>query len=283
MSVSDIESAVFSADDINDTPILGGVKSYITNALKPKSSDEATHVFHRNLIGLKITFLVIVLLAAVYNQYIYRKQDGKTHILKDAKFWIECLVVGLSMSLSTLLLIMTRDKNLIGSSGINWKPIIVKCLSLGVVFFVLNILFELSGLYAPYYESENEELKDPETGKPVSPNKRAKTSFTDAIFTIVVIVIFIVLANMLWSMVVAHDTTTNYNFGLERYKWLTAPVEAILFAAIGAAPLFLIASNRSGKVTTKTAGEFGLFTAKYAIVYLGLQLSGTFSEWFGKQ
>ena len=87
---------------------------------------------------------------------------------------------------------------------------------------------------------------------------------------------------MLWSMIVARDTTTNYNFGLESYKWIYMLVEAVLFAVIGAAPLFLIAKNRTGKISTSTAKEFGLFVLKYLIVFAGLQLSGTFTEWFKK-
>ena len=282
MSASDIESMLFSAESVDKTPVIGTVSTYLKDVLKPKSSKEATHVFHRNLIGLKILFLVIVLVAALINHFKFSKQTGKTFILRKPMFWVECLVVGLSMSLSTLLLLLNRDKNLIKSSGINWNSIIVKCLSLGIVFFILNIIFEISGLYSTYYETLNEQAVEPPSEKPVSPIGRAKVSFTYAIYTIVVIVIAGVLINMLWSMIVARDTTTNYNFGLESYKWIYMLVEAVLFAVIGAAPLFLIAKNRTGKVSTSTAKEFGLFVLKYMIVFAGLQLSGTFTEWFKK-
>jgi hypothetical protein len=282
MSASDIESMLFSAESVDKTPVIGTVSTYLKDLLKPKSSKEATHVFHRNLIGIKVLFLVIVLFAAIINHYKYRKQSGKDAILKKPLFWVECLIVGLSMSLSTLLLIMSRDKNLIRHSGIKWNSIIIKCISLGIIFFILNVVFEFSGLYSTYYESQNESAIEPPSEEPVSPIGRAKVSFTYAIYTIVVIVIAVVLINMLWSMIVARDTNTNYNFGLESYKWLYMVAEAILFAVIGAAPLFLTAKNRSGKVSNKTAKEFGLFVLKYLIVYAGLQLSGTFNEWFSK-
>lgn len=268
--------------DNEKIPIVDKVSIYLKDLLKPKNSQEATHIFHRNLIGIKILFLVIVLFAAIINQYKFRKQTGKDAILKKPLFWVECLVVGLSMSLSTLLLIMSRDKNLITQSGINWNSIITKCLSLGIVFFILNIVFEFSGLYSPYYESQNEaEIETPEK-QPVTPVGRAKVSFTYAICTIGILIIVAVLIKMLWSMIVAHDTITNYNFGLESYKSIYIIVEAVLFAVIGAAPLFLIAKNRSGKVSDKTGKEFGLFMLKYLTVYTGLQLSGTFTDWFSK-
>jgi len=104
--MSEIKDIVLSSDPINETPVVGTVKSYVTDALRPKSKEDAAYAFHRNLMGLKIIFLVLVLFAAIFNQLIlYRKQSGKTNVLKKPLFWVECLVVGLSITIPTIILL----------------------------------------------------------------------------------------------------------------------------------------------------------------------------------
>jgi H+/gluconate symporter-like permease len=280
--MSQIKDIVLSSDPINETPVVGTVKSYVTDALRPKSKEYAAYSFHRNLMGLKIIFLVLVLLAAIFNQLIlYRKQSGKTSVLKKPLFWVECFVVGLSMTIPTILLLVLRDKHMVVNDQIDWKSIIIKGVVVGVVFFIANILFELSGLYSSFYEKENEkENKKEEDTK--TPNERAKTSFTNALLILAGLVVLVVLVNMVWCTIVARDTSTNYNFGFDSHKWVVFIIEMLIFAVIGAIPLYLIAQNRSGKVTGHTTLEVFIFCAKFIFLFLGLQLSGTFTYWFDK-
>jgi hypothetical protein len=278
---TDLKDVVLSSDPIQNTPVVGTVKSYITDALRPKSKENAAYTFHRNLMGFKIIFLVIVLFAAIFNQLIlYRKQSDKTHVLKKSLFWVECLVVGLSVAIPTMLLLILRDKHMVINNQIDWKPILIKSAVVGVVFFIANILFELSGLYASFYEKENEK-KQVIDNEPKTPNERAKTSFTDSLLTLALLVVVVVLVNMLWCMIVARDTTTNYNFGFETHKWSVFAVEMLVFCVLGAVPLYLIAQNRS-RVTKHTSEQVLIFCAKLIFIFLGLQLSGTFTYWFDK-
>jgi hypothetical protein len=277
-----LKDVVLSADPINDTPVIGVVKSYITDALRPKSPEHAAYTFHRNLMGIKIVFLLLVFFAAIFNQLIlYRKQSGKTHVLKKPLFWVECLVVGLSTSLPTILLFILRDKHMITNNNIDWNHIITKTIVVSFVFFIANILFELAGVYASFYDKENEKQIDTKDD-PKTPNERFRTSFINAILTLAGLIVIIVVVNMIWCAIVAKDTTTNYNFGLESHKWIVFVIEMILFAIIGSVPVYLIAQNRSGKISKKITANFGMMCLKFIIIFLGLQLSGTFTYWFDK-
>jgi len=259
-----------------------------------------------------------------------------------------------------------KDKvmNWINRFGIKYRPL-KKALILGVVFGTLNVLFEKAGLYAPYYETQNEvrvghekivklydlvkdradvqpeikalvlklrdlqqeespkaitdkineyvdaidntsatpairavSLKNPETLKFIqaiivpdesaiesTPVTRAASNMKNAVLVLVVIIIIGVLVNMLGSMVKARDMSTDYNslFGInfQKHKALSFVAEANIFAVLAAVPLFVIAKNRGAVVSKHVVQEFGLFTGKFLLVFLGLQLSGTLAEWFG--
>ena len=364
---STAEAAKQEAKEEANNPLWATIKSQLRNIFTPKDHAHASEVFHRNLMGLKVFFILLIIVASAVNVLKYKSVQNKNKILKKGMFWFECIVMALSVMVPTLMLTYLRDKEWYKGyqSGTTsaWQPW-KKAIVLGGVFFVLNIFFELSGLYATYYEAENEKRVDhnrveklydlllkvkadprivdvvgkirdtpvdqsekehieqidtwvelskseqPPTAQPdkdtqfaqqnkdtlifvqavlapdqaeTTPNRRAITSLTYSVDIILLIFVVLVVVNMLMSMIVARDMSTDYNFNLQGKKSFVMVGEALLFGIIAAVPLFLVAKNRSGKVSSGTAAEFGLFAAKFIILFLGLQLSGTLTHWFGSK
>lgn len=97
----------------------------------------------------------------------------------------------------------------------------------------------------------------------------------------VVLFVYCVLV-MLMSTVMVHDTNPGYTKFSMLPSSLIFFVEMLLFGAISAVPIYLMAWDRD-RLSAHTSLEFLIVTGKFALLHIVLQLSGFYTHLFSNQ
>lgn len=246
----------------------------------------AFNLFEKNLTFVKVFGILFILIVALTNY----KQTKYTGIIKtkSKEFSIESLMFALSTVFPFLILTFLRNNKLSG------KVIFAICVILGIVFFVLNYLLEMTGLYGITFHGDEQHKKEEEKVKehmgdndnpkdepanPLVENLKKSVSISSQLVVASAIVIPILI--MLFTAFVVRDTNPDYVRFKSSPKLVVFIIETILFGALSAGPIFLMAKNRDS-LTPETKKEFGLVLVKFALLHVLLQISGFYRHTFKK-
>lgn len=169
------------------------------------------------------------------------------------RFLSECLLVGGSAIVSSLVLVLTR----IGFNKINAK-ILNGFLTVFMIFFIFHMLMEMSEFNNSEYFSQ---------------------FMTDNKVFVGIIgscgILMTLLAIKIWDFNIAKNNNCEYT----SYGWFKFLSEAFAFGAINAVPTVLISKDRNeGKVNIE---ECGYAFALYSIGYVLLEAGGFFKHTIG--
>lgn len=265
-------------DDIGkDEGFISKVKEVLNDLTNSMSNKEyAFEMFEKNFLFLKSFGLVFLIILAVVN-YVYYKNSGLISD-KPLLFFAESVVFGMSGVIPFLILCYFRNKNYF-----NNKQIFNASVALFLVFFGLNYLLELSGIYPAIFSKEEDNNKDKESNKDDNPdNKDNYSNLKTSLGTtsdIILLTIFIVsVFSLFFATAFVRDMSPNYaNDSLPTYALFI--IEMLLFGVISAVPVFFMASNRD-VLSTNTTKEFLLIVVKFSILHCLLQLSGFYTYLF---
>lgn len=274
--MSDLSSSSLDSSSIEEITARKSVSHGIMANLKNLVSafgdkKEAFMLFEKNLLFLKGFGVFFLLTMALINWYLNNKSLG--FVAKDQKrFAIESLVFALGGVIPFLILVFLRNEAM--SAG----KIVFSVIFLLVLFVAINYALEISGFYAVVFEYNKEEKeKDIATTDYTSQFKRS-FSYTSDLF--MSITFLLALLCMLFASLLVHDYHPRYI----RLTGIPTPIlfiiEMILFGAISAVPIYLMAHNRDRLDAKHTSIEFLLITAKFALLHCILQLSGFYTYTF---
>jgi hypothetical protein len=264
-----------------DEGFISKVKEVLTDLTNSMSNKEyAFEVFEKNFLFLKSFGLVFLIILAVVN-YVYYKNSGLISD-KPLLFFAESVVFGMSGVIPFLVLSQFRNRN-----HFNNNQIFNISVALFLVFFGLNYLLELSGIYPAIFgkEEDNPDKSD----KSDNPDKSDKSDDQDnyshlktslgTTSDIILLTIFIVsIFSLFFATAFVRNMSPNYNSdSLPTYSLFI--IEMLLFGVISAVPVFFMASNR-GVLSSNTTKEFLLIVVKFSLLHCLLQLSGFYSYIF---
>lgn len=259
-----------------DEGVISKIKAVLED-LKDSMSNKhyAFEVFEKNFLFLKSFGLAFLIILAIVN-YVYYKNTGMIS-KKPLIFFAESCVFGFSGVLPFLLLCFLRNNNYF-----NKNQILNASIALFLVFFGLNYLLEMSGIYPVLFKKEenntnnnnNKDDKDDEYNFGDLKKSLGTTS------EVILLIIFIVsIFSLFFATAFVRDTSTNYNRFENTSSLLVFGVEMILFGVISAVPIFFMASNR-GVLSSDTTKEFLLIVVKFSLLHVMLQLSGFYTYLF---
>ena len=259
-----------------DEGIISKIKSILTD-LKDSMSNKhyAFEVFEKNFLFLKSFGLAFLIILAVVN-YVYYKNTGLIS-KKPMLFFTESCVFGLSGVIPFLLLSFLRNNNYY-----NKNQIFNACVALFLIFFGLNYLLEMSGIYPVIFKKEDD--KDDKDDKDDNYDKDynfkdLKKSLGTTSEAILLIIFIVSIFSLFFATSFVRDTSTNYTKFQSMSPYLVFGVEMILFGVISAVPIFFMASNR-GVLSSNTTKEFLLIVVKFSLLHALLQLSGFYTFLF---
>jgi len=283
--MSDVKEAVteiFSgpkSDAGEDEGVLSQIKQFfvdINEAMKNKTV--AFDVFEKNLLFLKGFFLVLFIILALVNYFSY-KTVGLIST-KPGLFAVESMIFGLSGVVPFVLLCYLRNQ------VYSLKKIVILSAVLFVVFFILNYLLELGGVYAAtFYPVTTDEtaaetvVEQDENKVPYSDKLKTSLSRTSDIVTAGLIIGS--LCALLFSACFVQDFSPSYTHFKNLNPSIVFFVEMLLFGIISAVPIFFMAFNRNA-LSSNTAEEFFLIVAKFSVLHCMLQVSGFYRHIFSK-
>jgi len=261
-----------------DEGVVSKIKSVLED-LKDAMSNKhyAFEVFEKNFLFLKSFGLAFLVILAVVN-YVYYKNTGMIS-KKPLIFFAESCVFGFSGVLPFLLLCFLRNNNYF-----NKNQILNSSIALFLVFFGLNYLLEMSGIYPVLFKKDenntnnntnNDTNKDDEDYNFGDLKKSLGTTSEVILLIIFVVSIF----TLFFATAFVRDTSTNYSRFQDTSSLLVFGVEMILFGVISAVPIFFMASNR-GVLSSDTTKEFLLIVVKFSLLHVLLQLSGFYTYLF---
>lgn len=239
------------------------------------SREVAFDLFNSNLLFLKGFGFLFLIFMAIVNYEIHGKKTGPiSHT--PYKFFLESCVFAICGVIPFLLLVYLRN------GVINTQEVIKWSLMLFVAFFALNYLLELCGLYAILFDYNENETSSDGGGSDDTYVANFKQSFSyTATFFMIVLFVYCLLV-MLMAVFMVHDTNAGYKKFTTLPSFLVFFVEMILFGAISAVPIYLMAWDRD-RLSTHTSFEFLIVTAKFALLHVILQLSGFYTHLFSNQ
>ena len=268
-----------------ENPITGkdeGVLSKlmkIINEFKGSISNPhfAFEVFEKNLLFLKSFGLAILIILAIVNYYSYKNVGLISK--KPGLFTLESGVFGLSGVVPFVMLCYLRN----GGHFTN-KQVLHYSVAMFIVFFLLNYVLEMGGLYSATFYDKTESNKKAEDA--ISANE-ASLSYSDKFMNslgrtsnVVMILIFISsFIMMLFSASMVKDFKPSYVRMTNLNPYSIFVVEMLLFGIISAVPVFFMASNR-GALSNHTVKEFSLIVLKFAALHCILQASGFYTYMF---
>lgn len=262
-------------DDGKDEGVVSKLMSILTD-LKDAMSNKhyAFEVFEKNFLFLKSFGLAFLVILAVVN-YVYYKNTGL--ISKNPMlFFAESCVFGLSGVIPFLLLCFLRNNN-----HFSKNQIFNASIALFLVFFGLNYLLEMSGIYPVIFKKEddnNNKDKNDDTNEDYT-FKDLKTSLGTTSEVILLTIFVVSVFSLFFATAFVRDTSPNYSRFQDTSSLLVFVVEMLLFGVISAVPIFFMASNR-GVLSSDTTKEFLLIVVKFSLLHVLLQLSGFYTYIF---
>lgn len=261
-----------------DEGVLSKIKSVLED-LKDTMTNKnyAFEVFEKNFLFLKSFGLAFLIILAVVN-YVYYKNTGMIS-KKPLIFFAESCVFGFSGVLPFLLLCFLRNNNYF-----NKNQILNASIALFLVFFGLNYLLEMSGIYPVIFKKEENNTnnnKDDNDNKDDSDYNFGdlKKSLGTTSEVILLIIFVVSIFTLFFATYFVRDTSTNYSRFQDTSSLLVFGVEMILFGVISAVPIFFMASNRD-VLSSDTTKEFLLIVVKFSLLHVLLQLSGFYTYLF---
>jgi hypothetical protein len=237
----------------------------------------AFEVFESNLVFLKSFGVSLLILLAIVNYLSYKNVGLISE--KPGLFAAESAVFGLSGVVPFVMLCFLRG------GRFDTKQIATFSVVLFVVFFILNYVLEMGGLYAAtFYEQTEEKAKAEEEARKI---EEANMSYMDKLKSSLSktsnIVLLIVFGSSIICMLFAAACVKDLRPEYARFKgvspYIIFAVEMLLFGVISAVPIFFMASNRNA-LSSHTTKEFLLITAKFAALHCVLQASGFYTYLF---
>jgi len=232
-----------------------------------QSPNVAFEVFEKNLIFLKGFAAVLIITLAVVNYLTYK--DVGLISKKPLLFFAESVLFGLSGAIPFLMLCLFR-RNIYTN-----EKLITIAIGLFIVFFAMNYMLELGGVYSAAFYSEEVDGSHPKKPEEVMTYaEKMKSSLARSSNIMVMILLVLCLFMVVFSAYFVKNYSTDYK------DWaspIPVPVvfvtEMLLFGAISAAPIYFMAYNRNA-LSKSTTKEFLLITAKFSILHCLLQVSG---------
>ncbi len=252
-------------DQVKDN--LNQVNQAFTN------KEVAFDLFNNNLIFLKGFGLLFLVCMAFVNYEIHGKKTGPI-TQEPWRFFIESLVFGLCGLIPVLVLYYLRN-----NGSVSMSTVVKWCVTLFGIFFLLNYLLELCGFYAVVFDYNPNETPAPENDREVAYSAEFKQSFSyTATFFMTLLFIYCFIV-MILAVVIVRDMQPNFT------RFTGAPpiavffVEMLIFGAISAVPIYLMAYNRD-RLSFDTTIEFLVIMAKFSLLHVVLQLSGFYNYLF---
>lgn len=264
-------------DDGKDEGVFSKLM-YILTDIKDSMNNKhyAFEVFEKNFLFLKSFGLAFIVILAIVN-YVYYKNTGL--ISKNPMlFFSESCVFGLSGVIPFLLLCFLRNNNYFTKN-----QIFNSCIAIFLVFFGLNYLLEMSGIYPVIFNKEEsndskDNLKKDNSNEDYTFND-LKNSLGTTSEVIILIIFVISVFTLFFATAFVRDLSPKYSHFKDTSPLLIFGVEMILFGVISAVPIFFMASNR-GVLSSNTTKEFLLIVVKFSFLHILLQLSGFYSYLF---
>jgi len=236
----------------------------------------AFEVFEKNLLFLK-SFGIAILILAIVNYYSYKNIGIISK--KPKLFALESGVFGLSGVVPFLMLCYLRN----GGHFTNTQ-VIHYSVAMFIVFFLLNYVLEIGGLYSATFYEETDVNKDAQnTISKDQDNISYSNKFMNSVSrtsNIVMLLIFLSsFAMMCFSAFMVKDFRPSYIKMKNINPYIIFFVEALLFGVISAVPIFFMASNR-GALSKNIVKEFLLIVLKFSTLHCILQSSGFYAYIF---
>jgi hypothetical protein len=285
MSSSVLESLSEIALSGPENPITGkdeGIFSKlmkIINDFKDSLSNPhiAFEVFEKNLLFLKSFGLSILIILAIVNYYSYKNVGLISE--KPGLFAFESGVFGLSGVIPFVMLCYLRN----GGHFTNTQ-VIHYSIAMFIVFFLLNYVLEMGGLYSATFYDKTESNKNAEN---IVSENEANLSYSDKFLksltrtsNVVMLLIFVSsFIMMLFSAAMVKDLKPSYVKMTNINPYGIFVIEMLLFGIISAVPIFFMASNR-GALSNHTIKEFLLIVLKFSALHCILQASGFYAYIF---
>lgn len=270
-----IENIVIKGPDENgkDEGVISKIKEVLSdlgNSMKNKHY--AFDLFEKNFLFLKSFGLAFLIILAIVN-YVSYKNAGLISE-KPLIFFAESCVFGLSGVIPFLMLCYLRNGNRFTN-----QQILNASIALFLVFFGLNYLLELSGIYPTIFGKDDKDKEHKEDDKNESNFDKLKKSLGTTSDIILLIIFVVSTFSLFFATAFVRDVSPDYISLQSLSPYLIFGVETILFGVISAVPVFFMAHNR-GVLSGNTTKEFLLIVLKFSLLHCLLQLSGFYRYLF---
>lgn len=270
-----IETIVVKGPEENgqDEGVMSKIKEVLSdlgNSMRNKHY--AFDIFEKNFLFLKSFGLAFLIILAVVN-YVSYKNAGLIS-QKPLLFFAESCVFGLSGVIPFLMLCYFRNGNYFTN-----QQILNASIALFLVFFGLNYLLELSGIYPTIFQKEDDDKDKDDKDKDESNFDKLKSSLGTTSDIVLLIIFIVSMFSLLFATAFVRDISPDYVSLQSLSPYLVFGVEMILFGVISAVPVFFMASNR-GVLSGNTTKEFLLIVLKFSLLHCLLQISGFYRYLF---
>ena len=242
------------------------------------SPKEAFEIFEKNLVFLKSFGVAVLIILAIVNYLSYKNVGLISE--KPGLFAAESAVFGLSGVIPFLMLCFLRN-----DGRFDTKQVATFSVALFVVFFILNYILEMGGLYAAtFYEQTKEQEESVKKAKEIedanmSYSDKFKTSLSKTSNVVMILVFGSALICMLVAAFFVRDLKPAYVRLPGVNPYIVFVVEMLLFGLISAVPIYLMAANRKA-LSAHTTVEFLMITLKFCAMHCVLQASGFYTYLF---
>lgn len=266
-------------DTGKDEGVFSKIKQIFNDLINAMNNKEyAFDVFEKNLLFLKSFGFALLIILAIVNYVSYK--DVGLISQKPGLFAAESAVFGLAGAVPFAILCYLRNKDYF-----NNKQVAVYSVAIFILFFIVNYILELDGLYAAtFYEQTAEQEKAAEAAEVEEEHTLSYTSklakSLGKTSGIVVLIIFAVsMLCLIFAAVFVKDFSPSYIRFTGINQSIVFFIEMLIFGVISAVPIFFMASNRKA-LSSSTWKEFGLITVKFAALHCLLQASGFYTYIF---
>ena len=261
-------SSTFDAVLTKDTGIFSGLKDVYTVISSGKNKNVAFDLFKQNLLFVKEFCIVFIIILAGVNYFLHKnlgmiESNPVQFALEAALFGVSAVVPFLGMA---YLRNTIYDKSqLIKISGV-----------LFIVFFILNYILEISGIYRVSFQ---------DTEKVISGNTSGVFDFEKSVSrTSEIMVATIIIGSLLSLFIVSYyvaDTSPEYVNFTHLSPGVLFIFETLFVSIVSSVSIFLFAYDRND-LSKKTFYEFLLLTLKFVVLHCLLQYSGYFRSVYKK-
>lgn len=261
-----------------DTGVFAAIQRYFVDLQNTMKGDGyAYNVFEKNLFFLKALGLIFIIILAIVNYSLYKD----TGLIKKEPFTFfkESLVFAIGGLLPFLLVCYLRN------NVYSLQEIVKMSIVVFIVFFALNYLLEISGIYSWTFKKSDEKTEEEKKcenvieGELSYSDKMGKSVSRTTEFMMIGLVVGSFFA-LLFSTLFVMNTTPMYVRCTSISPIYVFIMEMILFGIVSAIPVFLVASNRDDFSPVKTTTEFGVIFLKFIVLHCLLQISGFYHHAF---